>query len=469
MSTEFENMNAQIKKMRPIDADNEPTEKKLQEEERFLSDIFSSVQDGISVLDHDLNILRVNMTMEKWYKHAMPLVGKKCYEAYHGRHEPCNLCPTIRTLESNKAAIEVVPKRGPGGTIIGWLDLYSFPLIDQSTGRTKGVIEYVRDITERKHAEDELRKSEAKNRLLLKSIQLPVLALKQDLTIFYCNDSYARFVGKKVSELEGKNLTELFPDFKDTKSYQAYLDVLESGRSQEVEGIMRDQVMHAWVYRTPEGILAVAEDVTERIKAEQELKMSYEKLHRTMEQTINALSLTLGKRDPYTSSHQQRVTELACAIGKEMGLPENQISGLRVAGILHDIGKIYVPSEILSKPTKLSPAEFGIIKTHPKTGYDILAAIEFPWPIAKIVLQHHEKLNGSGYPFGVKDQDILLEAKIIGVADVIEAMSSHRPYRPALGLDVALNDIIENKGTLYDVAVVDACVNLIRNKGYILK
>ena len=171
-------------------------------------------------------------------------------------------------------------------------------------------------------------------------------------------------------------------------------------------------------------------------------------------------------RDPYTAGHQRRVTKLACAIAKEIGLTKEQIEGLRVAAIIHDIGKINIASEILSKPGRLTKLEFEMIKTHPQTGYEILKEIEFPWPVAQIVLQHHERMNGSGYPQGLSGKDILIEARILGVADVVEAMASYRPYRPALGIDKALEEILNNKGVLYDPDVVDACLKVFTEKGF---
>jgi putative nucleotidyltransferase with HDIG domain len=181
------------------------------------------------------------------------------------------------------------------------------------------------------------------------------------------------------------------------------------------------------------------------------------------------MSVTVEMRDPYTAGHQRRVSKLACAIAREIGLPGAQIEGIRMAGEIHDIGKIYVPAEILSKPGKLTDIEFTIIKTHAQVGYDILKNIEFPWPIADIVVQHHERLNGSGYPAGLKGGAILPEANIIIVADVVEAMSSHRPYRPAHGIDTALAEIVQNKGVLYDAAVVDHCVRLFKEKRFSFK
>jgi putative nucleotidyltransferase with HDIG domain len=169
-------------------------------------------------------------------------------------------------------------------------------------------------------------------------------------------------------------------------------------------------------------------------------------------------------RDPYTAGHQRRVADIASAIGREMDLSEWAIRGIRVAGLLHDIGKLSVPAEILTKPGKLNATEFTIIKSHSQVSYDILEMIEFPWPVKEAILQHHERLDGSGYPNGLTGDDITLEARILGVADVVEAISSHRPYRPALGMEQALRELLNKKGVLYDPKVVEACLKLIERK-----
>jgi len=206
--------------------------------------------------------------------------------------------------------------------------------------------------------------------------------------------------------------------------------------------------------------------VIERKRVGEELRLSLEKLRRSLEKTISAMSLMVEIRDPYTAGHQRQVTKLAEAVGREMGLDKEQLDGVRLAAEVHDLGKISIPAEILSKPGALTQIEFNIIQTHPKVGYDILKSIEFPWPIDRIVLQHHERINGSGYPEGLTGSEILLEAKILSVADVVEAMSSHRPYRPALGIETALNEILLHRGTLYDADVVDACVKLFRERKF---
>jgi putative two-component system response regulator len=212
--------------------------------------------------------------------------------------------------------------------------------------------------------------------------------------------------------------------------------------------------------------LREAEVRRERGRAEETLQQSYEKLGRILDETAIALGSAIEKRDPYTAGHQQRVAKLACAIAGEMKLSKSKIEGIRVAGILHDIGKIYIPAEIRSKPGSITEIEFEMIKTHPQAGYDILRDIEFPWPVAQITLQHHERMDGSGYPSGLSGEDILVEARILGVADVVEAISSHRPYRPALGIDKALDEISQKKGTLYDLDVVNACLTVFQKEGF---
>ncbi|MDD5711748.1 MAG: HD domain-containing protein [Smithellaceae bacterium] len=198
-------------------------------------------------------------------------------------------------------------------------------------------------------------------------------------------------------------------------------------------------------------------------------KRGTEKIQKALNATIHALAVTVEERDPYTAGHQRRVACLARAIATEMGLITDRIDGLVMASSIHDIGKISVPTEILSKPAKLSEIEFSLIRTHVQSGYDILKDIEFPWPIARMVVEHHERVDGSGYPHGLTGKDILQESKILVVADVIEAIASHRPYRPAFGMDKAIREIEEGKGKHYDAAVVDACLKLFREKDFCLE
>jgi putative nucleotidyltransferase with HDIG domain len=213
----------------------------------------------------------------------------------------------------------------------------------------------------------------------------------------------------------------------------------------------------------------ISEEITQRLESDRKIKESLENLRKAMGGIIQVISGTIESRDPYTAGHQRRVADLAWAIAEEMGLTDNQQEELRMAGIIHDLGKVSIPAEILSKPAKLTEIEYKLIQTHSQTGYDILKDINFPWPIAEIILQHHERMNGSGYPRGLQGEAIFLESRVLMVADVVEAMASYRPYRPALGIDVALEEIEKNKGILYDPEVAEVCLRMFNEKGFIFK
>lgn len=321
------------------------------------------------------------------------------------------------------------------------------------------------------HIEEELLSAEKEKALLLNTIVEPIIYLDPDLQIVWANrtaiDSFHLTPGQSVAN-----------HFQDIwgGGHQSDLPVnaaLRNGSPQEREVFSRDgRVWHLRLYPVRglqgeiKGLLAALMDITARKMAEEMMYNSLDKLQRAFDGVVQAMALAMEMKDLYTSGHQQRVSQLACALAAELGLSEERIEGLRVAGLLHDLGKIAVASEILSKPGRINQYELAIIKSHPRIGYDILKSIEFPWPVADIVLQHHERLDGSGYPAGLKEEEILLEAKILGVADVVEAMSSHRPYRPAHGITLALEEISENKGMTYAAEVVDACLKLFSEKEF---
>jgi PAS domain S-box-containing protein len=314
-----------------------------------------------------------------------------------------------------------------------------------------------------------------------------------DGNIVFVNDATMRILEKNRSELIGTNISsylheeDLLEMFEHVGFNNGQIRRVEhrfitsEGREVPVESsiaVMKDgdKKSIGFVYITREiGDRKIVEeeiykyrnqleDLVEERTAE--LNQSMNKLRKTLEGIIKSMGHVLESRDQYTAGHQRRVTEVACGIAKIMGLPENIIEGLRMASMIHDVGKIYVPSEILNKHGKLDDAEFMLIKKHPQVGYDILKSIEFPWPIAEIVYQHHEKLDCSGYPRGLQGDQILLEAKILCVADVVEAMTIDRPYKAGLGLDSALKELEINQGLLYDPQVVTACVTLFRCHGY---
>ncbi|MBA7531894.1 hypothetical protein ES705_24119 [subsurface metagenome] len=329
------------------------------------------------------------------------------------------------------------------------------------------------DITERKRTEEKLNYQAD----MLKNVSDAIISTNLAFDILTWNKAAENMYGWKVNEVLGKPINQVtqieFPCLQGNEVFKEFFkkgywkgEVIQKCKDGTFINVIASVSLLKDNEENPVGVVAVSHDITERKRAEENLHQSLNKLRKLLEETVNALASAVGKRDPYTASHQQRVTKLACAIAEELKLPKTQIDGINIAGLLHDIGKIALPAEILSKPTRLIDAEFTIVKTHPVVGYDILKTIEFPWPIADIVLQHHEWLNGSGYPQGLKNEEILLEAKILGVADIVEAMSSHRPYRPARGLDVTLEQISKNKGVLYDPKVVDVCLKLFSEKGF---
>ena len=295
----------------------------------------------------------------------------------------------------------------------------------------------------------------------------------------YVSPSITSLLGYSVEEAMAKSMEEVFEPSSVEAAMKAlakelYMENMERkdlsrSRTLELEMKRNDgstvpvEVKYSFLRGSdgrPAEIVAVARDVSKRKEAELEIEQSTQRLIRAMEDTIQAMAMIVEMRDPYTAGHQLRVTQLACAIAQEIGLSPDQITGLRLAGTIHDIGKVRVPAEILTNPNGLSDAEYTIIKMHPVLGHEILKTIDLPWPIAEIIHQHHERMDGSGYPLGLSGKDIIIEARILAVADVVEAITSHRPYRPAQGIDKALEEISQNKGKLYDPDVVDACLKL---------
>jgi PAS domain S-box-containing protein/putative nucleotidyltransferase with HDIG domain len=320
---------------------------------------------------------------------------------------------------------------------------------------------------ERKRAEEELRAQA----LIFDNIQDSIVVTDLDGNIINWNPAAERMFGYYKYEVFQKTLGMLTTRFLSGTLHDGrWAGEMNFTRKDGTEGVCETTVIPLRdEYNNIIAVFGVSHDITEHKRAEEELQRSYNQLRDTLIATVNTLASTVEMRDPYTAGHQRRVTILACAIAEEMGLTEEQFDGLRMAGLVHDIGKINVPVEILNKLGRISETEFDIIKHHPQAGYDILKEIEFPWPVAQIVLQHHERLDGSGYPQGLKDGRIMLEAKILAVADVVEAMASHRPYRPALGIEAALEEIAKNRGILYDPEVADVCMRLFTEKGFTLE
>jgi PAS domain S-box-containing protein/putative nucleotidyltransferase with HDIG domain len=284
------------------------------------------------------------------------------------------------------------------------------------------------------------------------------------------NPAAERFLGHRISDVLGFSVKQILPQWPDRVGNSgrtigsAKEIVLERG------GVQRTYNLSVSVASDPAGHspskVVLLADITYRKKAEEERLQSAEQLLNALKATIESISRTTEIRDPYTGGHQKRVAQLSLAIAGEMGLSKDKAEAVHMAAVIHDIGKIIVPAEILSKPGKLNNIEFDMLKQHPQAGFDIMKDIAFPWPIAQIIFQHHERMNGSGYPSGLSGEAIIIEARILAVADVVEAMASNRPYRPALGIDKALEEIGRNKGIFYDPDVVDACTRLFHEKEF---
>lgn len=334
-----------------------------------------------------------------------------------------------------------------------------------------------RDITERKRAEDAIRKSERFLNTIFESINDPFNILDHDYRIIKANEPYARMRGKTVEQLLGRRCYEVLYNRNSICEDCSVKETFDSGKTYTKEKLASfPGGFHIWVeiYTYPifdeaGNVLNVIEytrDITNRKMAEEALIESFKKSQRTIEGTIQAIAKIVEIWDPYTTGHQRRVTQLACAIAREMGLSEKQIEAIRIAGFLHDIGRIAIQATILSKPGKITENEFNTIKSHVKVCYEILKEIEFDRLVTQIVLQHHERMDGSGHPQGLAGDEILLEARILGVADAVEAMTSHRPHRPPLSITKALVETSKKKGSLYDPKVVDACLKAFTEKGF---
>ncbi|MEJ2407370.1 MAG: PAS domain S-box protein [Candidatus Thiodiazotropha sp.] len=330
----------------------------------------------------------------------------------------------------------------------------------------------------RKQAEKALLESEAKFRSLVESTSDWIWEVDETGNYTYSSPQVYDILGYQADEVIGRSVLDyMLPD--DARKYHEQISSIAAQRQHfhllENANLHKDgRVVYLETSGVPMldsqgklvGYRGINRDITERKEVDKERRASAKKLEKTLLQTIEAVAATLEARDPYTAGHQRQVAALVRAIATEMGLSEVKISGLYLAALIHDLGKISVPAEILNKPGKLNRIELELIKEHAQTGYDILKDILFPSPIAEMVLQHHERLDGSGYPLHLKDGEILLESKILAVADVVEAMTFYRPYRPGLGLEAALQEITDNRGVLYDEQVVDTCIALFHEKKF---
>ncbi len=359
-----------------------------------------------------------------------------------------------------------------------WL-YFTAAAIEDSSGNVIAGVETLEDITNLKATEVSLRQSEAKYRSIFENTLEGIFQTTPQGQFLSANPAMARMAGYNSPEELISSITnigeQLYVNPNDRATFFTLMK--EKGRIEgfEVQQHRKDGGIF-WVSINARAVKdemgnilyseGTFEDITLRKQAEEKLTTTLESLRRAIGVTVQVVLATVEARDPYTAGHQRRVTDLARAIATGLGLSADRIEGIRMAGSIHDIGKISIPAEILSKPTKLTDIEFSLMKAHAQYGYEILKDVESPWSLAEIVLEHHERINGSGYPRGLQGNEILMEAKILAVADVVESMASHRPYRVSLGLDVALKEIEDNAGILYDREAVEVCLKLFREKGF---
>ena len=346
-------------------------------------------------------------------------------------------------------------------------------------GRITGLLSSGEDITERHLMMEALRESKELAERMIDTANAVIVEFDPDGRIARFNDYAERLTGFTRSEVLGRDWFTTFIPPRDRSSlpnvFSGVLDRREDAFSHVNAILCRSGEERIVEWRnttiteadgTVRGVLSVGVDITERERALEDLKESEQWLFDVLEGTIAAFARTVEARDPYTAGHQEHVARLGAAVARKLGLPNETVDSVRVAGLLHDIGKISVPAEILAKPTRLNDVEWSLMQQHPEDGYRILEGIHFPWPVAKIIRQHHERMDGTGYPNGLTGEEILLEARILAVSDTVEAMAAHRPYRPAVGLEAALDEIRDGRGTAYDATVVDACIELFNQDGF---
>jgi PAS domain S-box-containing protein/putative nucleotidyltransferase with HDIG domain len=456
-------------------------EEALRESEEKFKTIFDRASDGILIANPvTKKFLQGNTAMCSMLGYTNEEIENL---TVHDIHPPDDISRVLdefeKLLKGEKIIAEGLPVLRKDGTIF-YADISGATITLEKISNSVGIF---RDITERKRAEETLQESEQRFMDVLRSSNDAILLIDGEKFVD-CNEATARMLGYPTrdeflkthpSELspptqpDGRSSFEKAEEMMGTALQRGFNQFEWEHRKANGEDFPVEVSLTSIVLHGKNVLYCMWRDITERKRVEEDLRRTLDSLRKAVGTTIQVMVSAIEVRDPYTAGHQIRVTNLARAIAIKMELPRERIEAIRMAGPIHDIGKLSVPAEILSKPTKLTNIEFALIKEHVRTGYEMLKDVESPWPLAEIVYQHHERMDGSGYPRNLKGNEILMEARIMAVADVVESMASHRPYRPALGIEAALNEIEKNRGIFYDETVANACLILFREKGFKLE
>ncbi|MDD3880515.1 MAG: PAS domain S-box protein, partial [Syntrophomonas sp.] len=451
---------------------------------KFLN-ILASIEDGYYEVDKAGNLVFFNQSLQEMLGYSKEELLGMNYKRYMTNEDANKVFKTYNQVFRTGGAAkgfdwQLISKAGK--------KLYvetSVSPITAADGEITGFLGIIRDISERKRAEQQIRESERRLADIINFLPDATFAVDIAGKVIIWNYAAEEMTGVKAEEIIGKNNYEYAIPFygykkpmiidmvREESSYvhSLFTDVERKGHTLIREVFfpsVGDSGLYCWAATAPlfdnegnkTGAIISLRDISKRKQIENALKESLNKSQAILKSTVNALATTTEKRDLYTAGHQRRVAQLATAIAREMCFSEDMTRGIYMAATLHDIGKMQVSSDILSKPGELNYIEMLLVRTHAQVGYEIIKTIPFDLPVADMVIQHHERMDGSGYPLGLAGSKIMLEARILAVADVVEAMSSHRPYRPALGINLALEEIQRNRGTLYDPDVVDACLRL---------